>query len=162
MQVSRSVEYVQSGTVALQDAKQMQKKTRKWMCCAIILLLVVAAVIVIVVRCCCSRVPVHACDDVSLTSVCVPATGTGGEALADGQVIDTRAASQKGRRAACSWQGAAACNPKANAAVLLFSHTQRSLPALREASSANLSAAASAANCSANTPLNSAQTRPGR
>lgn len=50
LQVSRSVEYVQSGTTALQDAKQLQKKTRKWMCCAIILLLVTAAVIVLVVR----------------------------------------------------------------------------------------------------------------
>jgi syntaxin 1B/2/3 len=45
------VEYVQSGTTALQDAKTLQKKTRKWMCCAIILLLVTAAVIVIVVSC---------------------------------------------------------------------------------------------------------------
>jgi hypothetical protein len=43
------VEYVQSGTTTLQDAKTLQKKTRKWMCCAIILLLVTAAVIVIVV-----------------------------------------------------------------------------------------------------------------
>lgn len=43
------MEYVQSGTTALADAKQMQKNTRKWMCCAIILLLVTAAVIVIVV-----------------------------------------------------------------------------------------------------------------
>jgi hypothetical protein len=43
------VAYVQSGTEALQDAKQLQKKTRKWMCCGIITLLVVAAVIVIVV-----------------------------------------------------------------------------------------------------------------
>lgn len=49
LQVSRSVAYVQSGTEALQDAKQLQKKTRKWMCCGIITLLVVAAVIVIVV-----------------------------------------------------------------------------------------------------------------
>jgi syntaxin 1B/2/3 len=47
--VARSVEYVQSGTTALADAKMLQKKTRKWMCCAIILLLVTAAVIVIVV-----------------------------------------------------------------------------------------------------------------
>lgn len=46
----RSVEYVQSGTSALQDAKMLQKKTRKWMCCAIILLLLTAAVIVVVVR----------------------------------------------------------------------------------------------------------------
>ncbi len=50
IKVSRSVDYVQSGTAALQDAKQLQRKTRKWMCCAIILLLVTAAVIVIVVR----------------------------------------------------------------------------------------------------------------
>eukprot|EP00775_Hariotina_reticulata_P007707 gene7707-7906_t len=48
-QVMRSVEYVQSGTSALQDAKMLQKKTRKWMCCAIILLLLTAAVIVVVV-----------------------------------------------------------------------------------------------------------------
>lgn len=52
LQVARSVEYVQSGTVALQDAKMLQKKTRKWMCCAIILLLVTAAVIVVVVSGC--------------------------------------------------------------------------------------------------------------
>eukprot|EP00877_Chromochloris_zofingiensis_P014435 jgi/Chrzof1/9245/UNPLg00212.t1 len=48
-QVARSVEYVHGGTAALQDAKQLQKKTRKWMCCAIITLLIVAAIIVIVV-----------------------------------------------------------------------------------------------------------------
>lgn len=48
-QVARSVEYVQSGTTALQEAKTLQKKTRKWMCCAIMLLLIVAAIIVIVV-----------------------------------------------------------------------------------------------------------------
>lgn len=48
-QVARSVEFVQSGTTALQEAKTLQKKTRKWMCCAIMLLLVTAAVIVIVV-----------------------------------------------------------------------------------------------------------------
>lgn len=67
LQVSRSVEYVQSGTVALQDAKSLQKKTRKWMCCAIILLLVTAAVIVIVVRlwakCSCMILVVHAGRD---------------------------------------------------------------------------------------------------
>jgi syntaxin 1B/2/3 len=50
--VARSIEYVQSGTTALADAKMLQKKTRKWMCCAIILLLVTAAVIVIVVSGC--------------------------------------------------------------------------------------------------------------
>lgn len=48
-QVARSVEYVQSGTSALQDAKQLQKSTRKWMCCGIITLLIVAAIIVIFV-----------------------------------------------------------------------------------------------------------------
>ena len=48
-QVGRSVEYVQGGTAALQDAKQLQKKTRKWMCIGIIVLLVIAAIIVIVV-----------------------------------------------------------------------------------------------------------------
>jgi syntaxin 1B/2/3 len=48
-QVARSVEYVQSGTSALQDAKQLQKNTRKWMCCGIITLLIVAVIIVLVV-----------------------------------------------------------------------------------------------------------------
>lgn len=48
-QVARSVEYVQSGTAALQDAKQLQKSTRKWMCCGIITLLIVAIIIVLVV-----------------------------------------------------------------------------------------------------------------
>ncbi len=48
-QVSRSVEYVQSGTSALQDAKQLQKSTRKWMCCGIITLLIIAVIIVLVV-----------------------------------------------------------------------------------------------------------------
>ena len=48
-QVARSVEYVQSGTAALQDAKQLQKSTRKWMCCGIVTLLIVALVIVLVV-----------------------------------------------------------------------------------------------------------------
>jgi len=48
-QVARSVEFVQSGTTALQDAKTYQKKTRKMMCCAIMVLLCVAAIVVIVV-----------------------------------------------------------------------------------------------------------------
>lgn len=48
-QVARSVDYVQSGTTALQDAKQLQKKTRKLMCCAIIIVLIVALVIVLAV-----------------------------------------------------------------------------------------------------------------
>lgn len=48
-QVARSVEYVQSGTEALQTAKMYQKKKRKWMCCALILLLIIAVIIVVVV-----------------------------------------------------------------------------------------------------------------
>lgn len=48
-QVQRSVEYVQGGTVALQEAKKHQKNTRKWMCCGIITLLFIAAIIVIFV-----------------------------------------------------------------------------------------------------------------
>jgi syntaxin 1B/2/3 len=48
-QVARSVEYVQSGTVALQDAKRLQKNTRKWMCCGVIVLLLVALAIVLAV-----------------------------------------------------------------------------------------------------------------
>ena len=47
-QVAKSVEYVQSGTTALVDAKKYQKKTRKLMCCALIILLVIVAVIVVV------------------------------------------------------------------------------------------------------------------
>ncbi len=43
------MEYVQGGTAALQDAKKMQRNTRKWMCCGIFLLLIVAAIIVIFV-----------------------------------------------------------------------------------------------------------------
>ncbi|KAG2497279.1 hypothetical protein HYH03_004863 [Edaphochlamys debaryana] len=48
-QVARSVDYVKGGTEALQDAKQLQKNTRKWMCCAIMIMLVVALVIVLAV-----------------------------------------------------------------------------------------------------------------
>eukprot|EP00197_Chlamydomonas_leiostraca_P011442 CAMPEP_0202869470 /NCGR_PEP_ID=MMETSP1391-20130828/12469_1 /ASSEMBLY_ACC=CAM_ASM_000867 /TAXON_ID=1034604 /ORGANISM="Chlamydomonas leiostraca, Strain SAG 11-49" /LENGTH=310 /DNA_ID=CAMNT_0049549791 /DNA_START=174 /DNA_END=1103 /DNA_ORIENTATION=+ len=48
-QVARSVEYVQGGTQALQDAKQLQKKTRKMMCCALFIVLIVALIIVLAV-----------------------------------------------------------------------------------------------------------------
>ncbi|KAJ9522118.1 hypothetical protein QJQ45_005165 [Haematococcus lacustris] len=48
-QVARSVEYVQSGTTALVDAKQLQKKTRKLMCCALFIVLLVALIIVLAV-----------------------------------------------------------------------------------------------------------------
>jgi syntaxin 1B/2/3 len=48
-QVARSVEYVQSGTAALQDAKRLQKNTRKWMCCAVGVLLVIALIVVLAV-----------------------------------------------------------------------------------------------------------------
>lgn len=48
-QVQRSVEYVNYGTNALQDARKLQRNTRKWMCCALFILLVVGAVIAIVV-----------------------------------------------------------------------------------------------------------------
>ena len=41
--------YVKGGTQALEDAKQYQKNTRKWMCCGVIILLVVALVIVLAV-----------------------------------------------------------------------------------------------------------------
>ena len=48
-QVARSVNYVKDGTQALQDAKQLQKNTRKWMCCAIVVLLIIALIIVLAV-----------------------------------------------------------------------------------------------------------------
>ncbi|MEW5300696.1 MAG: hypothetical protein WDW38_005370 [Sanguina aurantia] len=48
-QVGRSVDYVKGGVVALQGAKELQKKTRKLMCCAIGILLIIAIVIVLVV-----------------------------------------------------------------------------------------------------------------
>jgi syntaxin 1B/2/3 len=34
---------------ALQDAKQLQKNTRKWMCCGLIVLLIIALIIVLAV-----------------------------------------------------------------------------------------------------------------
>ena len=41
VQVSKSVDYVSSGTTALSTAKKLQKKGRKLMCCATIVLLVI-------------------------------------------------------------------------------------------------------------------------
>ncbi|KAF2284978.1 hypothetical protein GH714_033970 [Hevea brasiliensis] len=46
-QVANAVNHVQSGTTALQNAKKLQKNSRKWMCIAIIILLLIVAVIVI-------------------------------------------------------------------------------------------------------------------
>ncbi|CAL5403484.1 unnamed protein product [Camellia sinensis] len=46
-QVSNAVDHVQSGTTALQNAKKLQRNSRKWMCIAIIILLVIVGVIVL-------------------------------------------------------------------------------------------------------------------
>ncbi|XP_010909353.1 syntaxin-132 [Elaeis guineensis] len=48
-QVSNAVDHVQSGTVALQKAKKLQKNSRKWMCIAIIILLLIVVIIVVAV-----------------------------------------------------------------------------------------------------------------
>eukprot|EP00798_Chlamydomonas_sp_ICE-L_P018466 gene18466-24952_t len=48
-QVSRSVGYVKDGTTALQEAKTLQKNTRKWMCCGIATLLIIILIIVLAV-----------------------------------------------------------------------------------------------------------------
>lgn len=48
-QVTRAKDHIQKGTVNLQEAKQLQKNTRKWMCCAIVIMLIVALIIVLVV-----------------------------------------------------------------------------------------------------------------
>lgn len=47
VQVSNAVTSVQTGTTALQNAKKLQKSSRKWMCIAIIILLLIVAVVVI-------------------------------------------------------------------------------------------------------------------
>ncbi|KAJ4814006.1 Syntaxin [Rhynchospora pubera] len=47
--VSSAIDHVQSGTVALQKAKKLQKNSRKWMCIAIIILLLIVVVIVVAV-----------------------------------------------------------------------------------------------------------------
>ncbi|KAL3615268.1 hypothetical protein CASFOL_040929 [Castilleja foliolosa] len=46
-QVSNAVNHVQTGTASLQEAKKLQKKSRKWMCIAIIVFLIVVVVIVV-------------------------------------------------------------------------------------------------------------------
>ncbi|CAI9097508.1 OLC1v1033954C1 [Oldenlandia corymbosa var. corymbosa] len=46
-QVSNAVDHVQSGNVALQKAKSLQKNSRKWMCFAILILLIIVAIIVV-------------------------------------------------------------------------------------------------------------------
>ncbi|XP_012830420.1 PREDICTED: syntaxin-132-like [Erythranthe guttata] len=46
-QVSNAVDHVQSGTGALQNAKKLQKKSRKCMCIAIITLLIIVAIVVV-------------------------------------------------------------------------------------------------------------------
>ncbi|KAI3465638.1 hypothetical protein Pfo_022301 [Paulownia fortunei] len=46
-QVSNAVDHVQSGTTALENAKKLQKNSRKWMCIAIIILLIIVAIIVV-------------------------------------------------------------------------------------------------------------------
>ncbi|CAI9783366.1 unnamed protein product [Fraxinus pennsylvanica] len=45
--VSSAVDHVQSGNVALQKAKSLQKNSRKWMCIAILILLIIVAIIVV-------------------------------------------------------------------------------------------------------------------
>ncbi|ONM51489.1 Syntaxin 132 [Zea mays] len=47
--VSNATNHIQQGVSALQNAKKLQKNSRKWMCYAIILLLVIVAVIVVAV-----------------------------------------------------------------------------------------------------------------
>ncbi|XP_072951780.1 syntaxin-132-like [Typha angustifolia] len=46
--VSTAIDHVQSGTVALQKAKKLQKNSRKWMCIAIIILLLIVVIVVVV------------------------------------------------------------------------------------------------------------------
>nr|GMC97722.1 syntaxin-132-like [Ipomoea batatas] len=46
-QVSTAVDHVQSGNVALQKAKKLQRNSRKWMCIAIIILLLIVAIVVV-------------------------------------------------------------------------------------------------------------------
>ncbi|KAH7661607.1 SNARE fusion complex domain-containing protein [Dioscorea alata] len=48
-QVSSAVNYVQTGSAALQKAKKLQKNSRKWMCIAIFILLAIVVIIVVAV-----------------------------------------------------------------------------------------------------------------
>ncbi|KAI4964506.1 hypothetical protein ZWY2020_005638 [Hordeum vulgare] len=47
--VSNATNHIQQGVGALQNAKKLQKNSRKWMCYAIILLLVIVVIIVVAV-----------------------------------------------------------------------------------------------------------------
>ena len=47
VQVTNTVDHVLKGNIALQTAKKLQKKSRKWMCIAIIILILIVAVIVV-------------------------------------------------------------------------------------------------------------------
>lgn len=49
-QVTSAVDHVQTGNVALQKAKSLQKNSRKWMCIAIVILLVIVAIIILSVH----------------------------------------------------------------------------------------------------------------
>ncbi|XP_048327369.1 syntaxin-132-like isoform X1 [Ziziphus jujuba] len=46
-QVTNAVDHVQRGNTALQNAKKLQKNSRKWMCIAIIILLLIVAIVVV-------------------------------------------------------------------------------------------------------------------
>ena len=46
-QVSKSVDYVQRGNVALVAARRYQRSSRKWMCCSIITVLLIACAILL-------------------------------------------------------------------------------------------------------------------
>lgn len=47
VQVTNAVDHVQRGNTVLQNAKKLQRNSRKWMCIAIIILLIIVAVIVV-------------------------------------------------------------------------------------------------------------------
>jgi len=47
--VSNATNHIQQGVSALQNAKKLQKNSRKWMCYAIIILLVIVVIIVVAV-----------------------------------------------------------------------------------------------------------------
>lgn len=47
VQVTNAVDHVQRGNSALQNAKKLQKNSRKWMCIAIIILLLIVAIVVV-------------------------------------------------------------------------------------------------------------------
>ncbi|XP_015695530.1 syntaxin-132-like [Oryza brachyantha] len=47
--VSNATDHIQQGVTALQNARKLQKNSRKWMCYAIILLLIIVVIIVVAV-----------------------------------------------------------------------------------------------------------------